>query len=137
MKSKIYRAGLIPYFINNDEIEMMFMKPSDSRYGGSDFQIAKGKVENGESFEEAAIREAGEELGFTTLNSDGNIKDLGTFLGRTRIFVVKIKNKEMFTKPHFETSNTKWMTEDKFLSNGRKLHAPIIQSAIRLIKRNL
>lgn len=116
---------------------MMFMKPSDSRYGGSSYQIAKGKVEKNESFEQTAIREAGEELGFTLLNVDGNVKDLGTFLGRTRIFVVKIKNKEMFTIPHFETDNTKWMTEDKFLTIGRDLHKPIIQSAIRLIKRNL
>jgi len=137
MKSKIYRAGLIPFIQINDNIEMMFMKPADSKYGGTKFQIAKGKVEEGETFKEAAIREAGEELGFTTLNSIGITYDLGNFLGRTQIFVVEVKNKDMFTKPHFETGNTSWMTEDQYLKLGRDLHKPIVQAAVRLIKGKL
>jgi len=76
---KIYRAGLIPYIVENNEIMMLFMKPSDSKYGGNLFQIAKGKLEKDESFEQAAIREAGEELGFTKLNMANSIYDLGNF----------------------------------------------------------
>lgn len=137
MKAKIYRAGLIPFIQVGDDIEMMFMKPSNSKYGGTRFQIAKGKVEDGETFKEAAVREAEEELGFTMLNSSGIIYNLGKFLGRTQIFTVQVKNKDMFTKPHFETGNTSWMTEDQYLKLGRDLHKPIVQAAYRLIKGKL
>jgi 8-oxo-dGTP pyrophosphatase MutT (NUDIX family) len=134
MESKIYRAGLIPFIRINNNIEMMFMKPSDSTYGGTKYQIAKGKVEDGESFKDAAIREAKEELGFTMLNSIGEVHDLGNFLGRTQFYTVEIKNKDMFGLPHFETQSTKWMTEDQFLKTGRTLHNSIVKAAIRMIK---
>jgi len=41
-KEVVYRAGVIPYFIENDEIKMLFMKPSKEKFGGNKFQIAKG-----------------------------------------------------------------------------------------------
>ena len=134
MKKKIYRAGLIPYYIKNDEIFMLFMMPSDAKFGGREFQIAKGKVEPGESNEAAAIRESGEELGFTMLNADGNVTSLGNFLGRTAMFLCKIKRKDMFSDTDKETAKTKWMTEHEFSKVGRDLHKPVIKAAIRKIK---
>ena len=62
-KTLVYRAGTIPYVNEGGEIKMMFMIPSNSEYGGDQAQIAKGKVEDGETTEFAAIREAKEELG--------------------------------------------------------------------------
>lgn len=133
---KVWRAGLIPYIIENDEIKMMFMKPTDevAEWSGDSFQIAKGKIENGETAELAAIREAHEELGLFR----GNViltEEVGVFMGRTTVFVSKVKDKDMFGLPSDETSDTGWMTEAEFLESGRPLHQPVVQAAVRQIKR--
>lgn len=138
-KKKIYRAGLIPYVIEGGEIQMMFMKPSDEHFGGDVFQIAKGKIDPGESSEDAAVREAKEELGLFPPNIDGNSKYLGQFLGRTDMYVAKIKEKEMFGDYTDETRAVKWMTPDNFQKEGRDIHKPVIRAASRYItkKENL
>jgi len=133
-KKVVYRAGVIPYFVENGEIKMLFMKPSKEKFGGNKFQIAKGKQEEGESDETTAFREAGEELGLFL----GNVvqkKDLGTFLGRTRIFVAEIKDVDMFGDPCSETAEIKWMSLPEFKDSGRDIHKPIIKAAIRSIKK--
>lgn len=132
-KTVVYRAGLIPYIVERgDIIKMMFMKPSDTEYGGDCFQIAKGKVEDNESHQSAAIREAAEELGLFK----GNIlrtEEVGVFMGRTTLFVSKIKNVDLFGQPSFETSDTTWMTLEEFLDQGRDLHKPVVRAAYRKI----
>lgn len=132
-KQLVYRAGLIPYIVNSGGIvEMMFMIPSDSEYGGDRPQLAKGKIDGDESAREAAIREAKEELGLFM----GNVlftEELGVFMGRTTVFVSKVKNKGMFGEPSFETQDTRWMTLEEFMVDGRELHRPVIQAAHRLI----
>lgn len=133
MAKKVNRAGVIPYIIENNKIKMMFMLPSDPKYGTNFFQIAKGKQEKDETLEEAALREAGEEIGLF----EGNIKelyDLGTFMGRTSIYIAKIKDKKLFGDPSFETAEVKWMTAEEFDEIGRKLHKPIVKAAHRLIQ---
>lgn len=133
MSKKINRSGVIPYFITDGKIEMLFMKPADPKFGGDQFQIAKGKYEEGETALEAGLREASEELGLFT----GNITethDLGTFLGRTSIYVAKVNDKAMFGDPHFETQAVKWMTPDEFYESGRDLHKPVVKAAVRTIK---
>lgn len=134
-KKKIYRAGLIPYVIEDDKISMMFMKPSDPKFGGSVFQIAKGKIDSGESSEDAAVREAKEELGLFQPNIDGQIKFLGQFLGRTDMYIAKIKEKNMFGDTTYETAATKWMTPEEFNQSGRDIHKPVIKAATRYIMR--
>jgi len=62
------RAGVIPYYIEDKDIKMMFFIPSDFRYGGDKYQIAKGRVDPWEDVETAAIREAFEELGLNKRN---------------------------------------------------------------------
>lgn len=132
--AKTYRAGVIPYYIKDDEILMMFMKPSEPKFGGDVYQVAKGKVEEGETDEEAAFREANEELGLF----QGNLilrEELGVFLGRTTVFVAKIKDPDMFGEPHHETESTTWMTAEQFKEEGRKLHWPIVKAAVRKIEK--
>lgn len=132
-RRKVYRSGVLPYFIKDDEILLLFMKPSNPKYGGDTFQMAKGKHEDGESALEAGLREAGEELGLFR----GNIvhtHELGTFLGRTTVFIVEVKDPDAFGEPHFETGDTKWMTSKEFLHSGRDLHKPVVQAAVRYIK---
>lgn len=133
-KKLVYRAGTIPYIVEDGEIKMMFMRPSNAEYGGDLFQLAKGKVEDGETNQEAALREAREELGLFI----GNVtltEELGTFMGRTAVYVARVKEKDMFGEPSFETQNVAWLSEAEFLEIGRDLHKPIVQAAVRLIKR--
>lgn len=133
---KVYRAGLIPYVVEEGVIKMMFMKPAPevAEWSGDTFQIAKGKIEDDEPALDAAIREAHEELGLFK----GNVvltKEVGVFMGRTTVFVSKVKSKDMFGLPMDETSDTTWMTEDEFMAEGRPLHQPVINACVRMIKQ--
>lgn len=131
-KKLVFRAGLIPYVVEEGKILMMFMRPSNPDFGGDEYQIAKGKVEYGETHLDAALREAQEEIGLFK----GNVlrtEEVGSFMGRTSVFVSKIKNRDMFGEPSFETADTTWMSLDEFLENGRTLHRPVVQAAYRKI----
>jgi len=132
MKPKIYRAGTIPYYVDNDNIIMMFMIPSNSKYGGDCPQIAKGKQEDDEDLSETAIREAEEELGLKR-NNIANIFKVGTFLGRTEVYAAKIITPMDFGIPNYETKSTQWLTIEQFLDNGRDLHKQVVQEAYEII----
>lgn len=132
MKAKIFRVGIIPYYIDNGEIEFLFMKPSDARFGGSEFQIAKGKLEDNENEFDGALREGHEELGLLRKNCK-NFLDIGYHLGRTRLWITNVKNKTDFDIPHFETDETRWISEYN-LSSIRNIHKPIILDVVKIIK---
>lgn len=134
MAEKIYRAGTIPVYINDEgEMEMLFMKPSDVRYGGPDFQIAKGRIEDDETPFETAIREAEEELGLRERNIVETI-DCGVWLGRTHVYAAIVECKDDFGEFHFETSDTKWFTVDEFMRTGRDIHRNIVRHAANLVE---
>lgn len=139
---KIFRAGLVPYVINPDtkEFKMFFMKPSDPAFGGDDdgiarFQLAKGKVDDGESKQQTAVREAEEELGLIQSNIEGPIHHLGTYLGRTEMFFCKVNNQTLFNEPHYETGATAWMNEQEYNTHGRKLHQYVVADVVKQIKQ--
>lgn len=132
-KKPIYRAGTIPYIIENGEVLMMFMKPSNTEFGGNEFQIAKGRIEDGEDTKTAALREAREELGMF-LSNIISTEELGVFMGRTTVYVAKMKDRSMFGEPSFEAESVTWMTEAEFLDRGRELHRPVVSAAARRIK---
>lgn len=134
MTEKIDRAGIIPYYFKGNEILMLFMKPSDANYGGPEYQIGKGKVDPGETPQEAALREGREELGLFKGNI-AHLENLGKFLGRTTIFIAEIKQVDMFGDTDDETEQVKWMAESEFLNKGRRLHRPIVQATVRRIKQ--
>ena len=102
------------------------MKPSNPKYGGELFQIAKGKVEYGETPIVAAKREAYEEIGLRLDNIDTE-HHLGTFLGYTDIYYGRIKDKERFDMYGYETGETKWINVNDFPKIGRSIHIPIIR----------
>lgn len=138
-KKVIHRAGVIPYTVEDESvIRMMFMMPNDpkGKYGGEFFQIAKGKIEEGEETEEAAFREANEELGLFKGNII-TVHDLGTFLGRTHVYLAEIKDMDMFGDPHHETKETTWMTPEEFQKKGRKIHKPVVKAAVRVIQSKI
>lgn len=134
MKKPIFRAGIIPYIIDEkNTIKMMFMKPSDPKFGTDYFQISKGHVEENESNETAALREGNEELGLF----QGNIAEMhnvGTFMGRTALYLAKIKDMAMFGDPCNETGEVAWLTPEEFYAVGRDLHKPVVMAAVRMIK---
>jgi 8-oxo-dGTP pyrophosphatase MutT (NUDIX family) len=134
-KKLIFRAGLIPYTVDqNNVVHMMFMRPSNPDFGGDKYQIAKGKVEEGETHLAAALREAKEEIGLFI----GNViktDEVGQFMGRTTVYVCKVKDNSMFGEPSFETAATQWMTLEEFMSLGRELHKPVVKAAYRTIEK--
>lgn len=134
-KKILYRAGMIPYVVEGNEVKMLFMKPSDTMYGGDSFQMCKGVIEDFEDTRSAAIREAEEELGLTKDNTMC-VMELGVFLGRTTVFICKVKNKEDFIEPHYETDEVKWMSCQEFVREGRELHREIVQLAEQVIQKN-
>lgn len=134
MKNKVFRAGIIPYMIEDGGLVMLFMRPSNPDFGGDTFQIAKGKYEEGEQALQAALREGEEELGLFSGNIN-QIHALGTFLGRTEFFLAEIKDKDMFGDPHFETKEVKWMPPDQFYKEGRDLHKPVVKAAVRFLNK--
>ena len=131
-RKKIPRAGFIPYYKEDDKVYVLLMRPTDSKYGGNEFQLAKGKIDAGEDSETAAFREAHEELGLKKSNVISH-SYLGLFLGYTDVYYGEIKDKNDFDPTTFETEETKWMTVDKFLSVGRGIHKPIFKAFIRAI----
>jgi predicted NUDIX family NTP pyrophosphohydrolase len=136
MSAKTNRGGVIPYYRDQDgTISMLFMKPSNPKYGGSSFQIAKGKVDEGEDTQDGAFREAQEELGLFTPNTK-NVKKLGTFLGRTTIYIAEVidPSPNKFGDYTSETGEIKWMTADEFQVDGRSLHKSIVKAAMRIIQ---
>ena len=134
-KILIYRAAMIPFIIENGKIQMMFMKPADPERGGDEFQLVKGKVEpEDESMLACALRECREEVGLFI----GNViktAEVGNFMGRTMVFICKVKDKDMFGIPGDETGDVTWMTPEQFQDEGRILHKPVVSSSVRLIKK--
>lgn len=127
------KAGAIPYFVKNGVIRMLFMIPSDARYGGSDPQIAKGQLEDGEDKFESAIREAEEELGLKRINILQDTLESQTFFvsglkNAYEMYVVcfKVAAHDDFDAPHYETKATVWLTLDEFVLRGRSIHVDIV-----------
>jgi len=133
-RTVVYRAGTIPYLIEDGKVQMMFMRPSDETYGTDAFQLAKGRIEDGEDTKTAALREAKEELGLF-IGNVSLVEEVGLFMGRTTVYVAKIKDRNMFGLPDEETADVAWMTVEQFDESGRDLHRPVVRAAHRLICR--
>ena len=91
------------------------MIPSNKNYGGTDPQIAKGLIDDGEDIKAGSIREAEEELGFRQNNVNGEIELLDVYSFETtelHIYTAEIKNIDHFDRPHFETGWSGWLEID-------------------------
>lgn len=141
-KEKIHRAGVVPYYIEDNIVHMMFMNPTihpDKTWmlDKAKFQIAKGRIDDHDaSTRDAALREAQEELGLW----EGNIVELyevGVFLGRTTVFAAQVEDRNLFSTPDpYETAETKWMTTAEFLETGRELHRNVVTAVEHHIRLN-
>ena len=122
--SKLKRAYMIPVAIHDGTPFIMVMRPSNKQFGGIMYQIAKGRIDAGETSKQAAIRECSEELG---INISTEIESLGYYFNNTsEVFFSIVKNCEQDHAPCFETIHTAWLTIPEFLSIGRDIQKMII-----------
>jgi 8-oxo-dGTP pyrophosphatase MutT (NUDIX family) len=131
LTNKVEKAGIIPFYMEDDGLTMMFMKPSDKNYGGKKFQIAKGHIDPGENPLEAAVRECYEELGLLENNIIW-LEKCGIFLTNHHIFIAQVKDNspKAFTDYTDETEDTAWLGLDEFLSVGRGKHGDIVERCV-------
>jgi 8-oxo-dGTP pyrophosphatase MutT (NUDIX family) len=134
------RAGIIPYIIENGEVKMLFFIPSDPDYGGDKFQIAKGRVDQGEEVEKTAIREGEEELGLkkeniksVTLVSKEVISGMDNYNYDFYLYVAEVYNKEDFGEFGYETGEIGWLTIDEYVQKGRKSQLEIVKKCYNKI----
>lgn len=142
----VKKAGLIPYYIKDGVINMMFMISSDPHYGGPLPQISKGYIDpTDDSSKAGAIREATEELGFNIKNV--RFEDIGVdkvdsvniITGDHKdysfaMYVAEVLDKDNFGTPHFETGSVVWMTPAEFMSGGREAHRhPVMQATLQIV----
>lgn len=133
-KKKIIRAGVIPFFIKSGKLEMLFMKPSDPKYGGPKWQIAKGEIDEGETPIKAAFREGKEELGLLRSNVD-QLFALGSFFNGTfHLFAVTVKSKKRFAKFGEETGAVRWMNWGEIFTEGRREQIKLLSAAYKAVK---
>ena len=137
------KAGLIPYIVDADgQLKMLFMVASDPKFGGPKPMISKGTIEEGETPEHAAVREAIEELGLKPENIKGEL--IKVFEGKVTlrtsnydmtIYGVEVYNKTNFNKWDYETLYATWMSNDSFQVKGRRDHKPHVQELVELINK--
>lgn len=128
------RAGLIPFLYDNGTVLYLMMVSSDPKFGGPRPMISKGKIEDGESPFEAAVREAEEELGFIRRNSrgeyfliaDGRVQ-LYSGAYHLTVYGVEIQDRYDFDKWCSETEYTVWMSLDDFRKSGRRDHVKFVE----------
>lgn len=139
---KMPRAGLIPYMHTPRGIEYLMMISSDPIRGGPRPMISKGKIENGETALECAIREAEEELGFRRRNGRG--EPVMIWHGRTQlyscaydltVYAVEIMDRFDFAAWCDETEYIEWHTLDDFKKKGRRDHVPYVELVERYVRK--
>ena len=142
VSKKLLKAGFIPYIKEDEQVKFMFMISSDAKYGGSLPMISKGHIDPGETPQEAAIREAEEELGLIKSNLKaktiaegwrGIIKGNRDKYGMV-IYFGEVKDKFAFGTPEHETKSVVWMTEKEFLASGRETHKNIVSEIAKKVK---
>lgn len=136
-QKKKVKAGLLPYYIKDDQVFVCLMVPSDPKYGGSDPQISKGNVEAGEDPLETAKREATEELGFKPeLAKDyWPITTSPTESGKpVKFFAVEVTDTR-FGTPHFETGAVHWLSIGQAFKQIRAWQRPIFGLFWKLLRQ--
>jgi 8-oxo-dGTP pyrophosphatase MutT (NUDIX family) len=130
----ITKAAFIPYH----EDKVLVCKSSNPLFGGPKFALCKGNVDLNESIQDAALREAEEELGLKLHNIvPETLQHLGTFKTFSyllSVYTAQIRDPHDFNDPCWEIAETKWMTWNDFKSIGRDEHRPIINAFFQSLR---
>ena len=135
------KAGIIPF---KSDGRGMFMVSSDAKYGGIRPAIAKGRVDEGENSETAAVREGEGELGLKKSNFKGTpfLVWSGKLTGLDAsypfdVYAVEVEDPNDFGEFHYETAKTLWMSAAEFTTDGRQSQNAIVQDAFKIIEKRL
>lgn len=128
------RAGLIPWMKGEDGVPVfLMMVSSNAKFGGPRPMLSKGKIEEGETAFECAVREAEEELGLVRSNMKSEpyllteervVLRSGTY--HLTVYAVEIRDRWDFGKWCDETEYTLWLNRDQFEQDGRKDHVKYV-----------
>lgn len=138
------RAGLLPFYVDEDDtIHILLMRPSDPRYGGTEWQIAKGIAET-DDIEAEGIREGVEELGITQQDMMGETFYAASSLKKFRdgsrhslfVYTVRTKAKSVSGHYHYETGDTIWLPEYE-IHKVRDWQQPLVEIALRRIRARI
>ncbi len=121
------RAGVYPVYTNEEgQTFVHMMIPSDPRFGGLLPQMGKGGIDEGESAEDAAMREGYEELGLIS-NNVARITQLTTSvrIGKKEkyqltVFVAEVKDPDNFDPYGWESGWAGWIELEKAIETSRK-----------------
>jgi len=123
---------LVPYHIWENQLYFLCMRPSNSKYGGSSYQFCKGRIEDGETSEIAALREASEELGLCPENVNSIYYVSRVMNGTCDLYVCEYK-----THPTLiindETVHTAFLSDYEFMVIGRDWQKPICKTVTEFI----
>ena len=113
------------------------MIPSDPAYGGTEWQIAKGGLEDGLSHAENAVKEAIEELGLVENNIDGvKLLSKRVILGCDfYVYVAKVKKPDLWGKPHYETGDSGWVELPRQMNEIRSRQRIFFQDLLNELGR--
>lgn len=135
MRQKAPRAGIYPIYKDpNGQIWVYLMIPSDPSYGGSEPQMGKGRVDDGETVEQAAMREGQEELGLRKDNitnmfviAKEQITGLDGYYEIT-VYGAEVSDPKAFDPAGKESGWTGWVTLDDALVKGRQSQKHFLQA---------
>lgn len=129
--NKIKRAMLVPYQKHQDVYYFLCMRPSDQKFGGASYQFAKGRIEDGESGQDAAVREAFEELGLG-LTKLTNVEFVGLVMNGT--CELYIGEYDSFSYGFCdETVHTAWLSASEFFAIGRDWQKSIMSTVVHYL----
>jgi len=137
----IEKVILLPYYRDGDEIKMLFMKPSNPKYGGYSFQCCKGCIDEGYSSEQAVLKEAEEELGLTS----DNIKNFDFLFydylnyndgscSVVYVYTAEVIYPNNLIPFHYETGDIKWMNIKEVSEQLRFMQRSIVYRVYNRIK---
>jgi 8-oxo-dGTP pyrophosphatase MutT (NUDIX family) len=134
----IFKAGVIPYIIENDQIKMLFVISSNVWFGGKQPGIAKGGAEANEKPIETAMRECEEEIGLTKENFSSIIEGAKEFIqGEASSYPFYVYAAKLESVPQIRLSDeigaVTWLTMEEFRQIGRKSQLGVVEKTYNKI----
>lgn len=132
--TKLKKAGLVLYYVKDGDIFFRCMIPSDPQYGGSSPQIPKGSIEEGDSAKFTAVKECIEECGLLPLNLS-TIEEFKIYPKmKMAIYIGTVANIDSFSKPHWESKWSGWVSYNNDGHKLRDIQQHIFQDIVEHIR---